>query len=157
VAGDNQQNFHPEGVPQPVVIQGEMQYLPHIDAHTGNYNAAPYHPPYPEIPYVHLYRDVGVAEAFPAQAPPFAPEVQGDYDGLFLYGAQPLATDPPEAFPGVWLHPAAPVNVPPANGLRNLANRYLNNPDTHVNMLWIEPGPGGRFQVWFALELADIF
>ena len=47
--------------------------------------------------------------------------------------------------------------MPPANGLRNLVNRYLNNPDTRVNVLQIEPGPGGRFEVWIALELADIF
>ena len=46
--------------------------------------------------------------------------------------------------------------MPPANGLRNLAGRFLNNPDTLVNMLWIEPGPGGRFVVRIELELADI-
>ena len=45
----------------------------------------------------------------------------------------------------------------PANGLRILAGRFLNNPDTLVHMLRIEPGPGGRFEVWIALELADIF
>ena len=81
-------------------------------------------------------------------------EVQGNYDGPFIYGAQFPAAGPPEAFPAVWPHPAAPTNM---NGLRNLANRYLNNPDTHVNVLRIEPGPGGRFEVWIALELADIF
>ncbi len=59
----------------------------------------------------------------------------------------------PKLFPGVWLHPAPPVNVPPADGLRNLAGRYLNNPNTRVNLLRIEPGPGGRFEVWIALEL----
>ena len=47
--------------------------------------------------------------------------------------------------------------MPQANGLRILAGRFLNNPDTLVNMLRIEPGPGGSFEVWIALELADIF
>ena len=84
-------------------------------------------------------------------------EVRGNYDGLFVYGARFPAADPPEAFPGVWPHPAEPANMPPANGLRNLAIRYLNNPDTHVNVLRIEPGPSGRFEVWLVLELADIF
>jgi hypothetical protein len=40
--------------------------------------------------------------------------------------------------------------------LRNLFGRFLNNPDTLVNMLRIEPGTGGRFVAWIELELADI-
>jgi hypothetical protein len=119
-----------------------------------------------------MYRD-GVAEPVPAQVYPFAPvcrtlllyvsiqpynfvqEVQEHYDG---YGAHFPAVDPPEALPGVWPHPAPPADIPPAaNGLRNLVGRFLNNPGTLVNMLRIEPGPGGRFEVWIALELADIF
>ncbi|KAI9458887.1 hypothetical protein BJY52DRAFT_402255 [Lactarius psammicola] len=164
VAGDDQQDVYWGGVPQPVgnvVTQGETQYPRHIGA--PNYNAAHYHPPpplYPEVPHVHMHWDVGVAEAVPPQAHPFAPlvqEVQENYDGLFSYGAQFPAAGPPEALPGVWLHPAPPANIPPANDLRNLAGRYLNNPDTRVKTLRIDPGPGGRFEVWIALELADIF
>ncbi|KAH8996353.1 hypothetical protein EDB92DRAFT_1597641 [Lactarius akahatsu] len=161
MATDDQQDVHREGFPQPVgnvVVQGEMQYPRHIDA--PNYNVIHYNPPpppYPEVPYMHVHRDVGVAEAVPAQAHPFAPEVQENYNGLFGYGAQFPAADPPEAFPGVQPHPAPPADMPPANGLRNLASHYLNNPGTHVNMLRIGPGPGGRFEVLIALELADIF
>ena len=80
---------------------------------------------------------------------------QENYDG---YGAHLPAADPPEAFPGVRLYPAPPVDNPPAvDGLRNLARHFLNNPGTLVNMLRIVPGPGGRFEVWIALELADIY
>ncbi|KAI9457010.1 hypothetical protein BJY52DRAFT_1274499 [Lactarius psammicola] len=178
VAGHDQQDFHRGGVPQlvgNVVMQGEMQYPRHIDA--PNYNVAhyhPLHPPYPEVPYVHTHRDVGVVEPVPAQAYPFAPvsrtflprvyiqpnhsvqEVQENHDGHFGYGAQFPAADPPEAFPGVWPHPAPPANMPPADGLRILAGRYLNNPNTRVSLLRIEPGPDGRFEVWIALDLADI-
>ncbi|KAH9036029.1 hypothetical protein EDB83DRAFT_2415390 [Lactarius deliciosus] len=164
VFGDDQQDVHREGVPQPagnMVIQGEMQYPPRIDV--PDYNMVHYHPPpspYPEVPYAYIHRDVGVAEAIPAQALPFAlnQEVQGNYDRPFQvgYGAQLRAADPPEAFPGVWPHPAPPANMPLADGLRNLASHYLNNPDTRVNVLQIEPGPGGRFEVWIALDLADI-
>ncbi|KAI9428335.1 hypothetical protein H4582DRAFT_2073468 [Lactarius indigo] len=135
-----------------------MRYPRYVDA--SNYNAAHYHPrplPYPEVQYMHVQRDEGVAEAVPAQVHPFAPEVQENHDGLFGYGAQSPALDPLEAFPGVRPHPAPPADIPPTNGLRNLASRFLNNPGTHVNMLRIEPGPGGRFEVWIALELADIF
>ena len=82
-------------------------------------------------------------------------EVQQNYDG---YRAHFPAADPPEAFPGVWPHPAPPAEMPPtANGLRNLAGHFLNNPGTLINMLRIEPGPNGRFKVWIALELADIY
>ena|ERR1700761_4366762 len=117
--------------------------------------------------------DVGVAEVVPAQAHPFAPvcitfllhvyiqlnhlvqQVQENDDGLYGHGAHLPAADPPGAFPGD--HPAPHADMPPENGLRILAGRFLNNPDTLVNMLRIEPGPGGRFEVWIALELADIF
>ena len=120
-----------------------------------------------------MHQDHGVAEPVPAQEQPFAPVcrtfllhvsiqrnrfmqgAQENYDG---YGAHFPAADPPEAFPGARPHPARPANMPPAaNGLRNLAGRFLNNPGTNVNMLWIEPGPNGRFEVWIALELPDIF
>ena len=81
--------------------------------------------------------------------------VQENYDG---YGAHFPAVDAPEAFPGVWPYPAPRGDMPPvANGLRNLVGRFLNNPGTLVNMLRIEPGPNGRFEVWIALELADIY
>src|SRR6266702_7686907 len=125
---------------------------------------------------MHMHRDVGAVQGVPVQAHAFAPvcralssstyitdqiirlqEVQENHDGLFGYGAQFPVADPPEAFPGMWPYPAPLANMPPPNGLRNLADRYLNNPNTRVNMVWIEPGPGGRFKVWIALELADIF
>ena len=122
---------------------------------------------------MHIHQDDRVAEPVAAQAHPFAPVsrtfllyvsiepnhfvqyVQQNYDG---YGAHFPAADPPEDFPGVWPHPAPRVDMPPvANGLRNLLGRFLNNPGTLVNMLRIEPGPHGRFEVWIALELADIY
>ncbi|KAN0131298.1 hypothetical protein V8E53_010878 [Lactarius tabidus] len=161
VAGGYQED-HREGVPQPVgnvAMQGEPQHPRYIDA--PNYDAAYYRPPPPrappylQVPYVHMHRDDGVAEPVPAQVYPFALEVQEHYDG---YGAHFPAVDPPEALPGAWPHPAPPADIPPAaNGLRNIVGRFLNNPGTLVNMLRIEPGPGGRFEVWIALELADIF
>ena len=117
-----------------------------------------------------MYRGDGVAEPVPAQAHPFAPvcetfllhipiqlnyfvqERQGNYDGHGAYF--PAA----EAFPGVRPYPTPPADMPQANNsLRNLVGRFLNNPGTLVNMLRIEPGPNGRFEVWVALELADIY
>ena len=81
--------------------------------------------------------------------------VRENFDG---YGAHFAAVDPPVAYPGNRPYPAPPVDMPPAaNGLRNLVGRFLNNPGTIVNMLRIVPGPNGRFEVWVALELADIY
>ena len=86
-------------------------------------------------------------------------EVQDNSDGFYRDGVHLPAAgpSPPEALPGGWPHPEPPVNIPLANGLRILAGRLLNNPDTLVNTLRIEPGSGGRFEVWIALELADLF
>jgi hypothetical protein len=117
-----------------------------------------------------MHRGDDVAEPVPAQAHPFAPvrrtfllhvsfqlyqlvqRAQENYDG---FGAHFPVADSPEAFGP---YPARPANMPPAgNGLRNLVGHFLNNPGTLVNMLRIEPGPGGRFEVWIALELAEIY
>ena len=82
-------------------------------------------------------------------------EVQQNYEG---YGAHFPAAEPPELFPGVQPYPAPHADMPPAaNGLINLVGRIMNNPGTLVNMLCIEPGPGGRFEVWIALELVEIY
>jgi hypothetical protein len=159
LAGDYQDGIHQENVPQlvgNVAMQGEMQQPRHIDApnyHATHYNHPPLpYPQVPQVPYVHVHR---FAEPVPAQAHPFAPEVQENYDG---YGAHFPAAGPPEVFPGVWPHPAPRADMQPAvDGLRNLAGWLLNNPGTLVNIIQIEPGPGGRFEAWIALELPDIF
>jgi len=158
VAGEDAHRPQPVGN---VDMQGQMGYHPHhIDA--PNYDPAHYHPPppaYPEVPYMHMQRDMGAAQGVPAHAQVFAPQVQENHAGQFGYGAQFPGADPqpPEAFPPIWPHPAPLANMPPANRLRNFAIRYLNDPDTRVNMVRIEPGPGGRVSVLIALELGDIF
>jgi len=82
--------------------------------------------------------------------------VQENYHGNFQYGAQfPIAN--PEPIQDIGPHPAPFANVQPANGLRNLAGWYLNNPEAVVNMLRIGPAPGGRVLVWVEFELPDIF
>ena len=79
-------------------------------------------------------------------------------DGLYGHGAQFPGADPPEDVPGVWLHPPPPADPDmPANDLKFFAARLINNPDTRVNILRIEPGAGGRFEVWITLELTNLF
>ncbi|KAH9051108.1 hypothetical protein EDB83DRAFT_2397936 [Lactarius deliciosus] len=162
VAGDDQQDINLEEleVLQPLgnaAVQDEIQYPHHIDAPNNNpvYYYPP-SPPHPEDPYVRMHQE-GIAQGVPAQAHPFALAAQDNLDGLYGHGAQFPAADPPEAFHNVWLDPAPLANMLPVNGLRDLIGRNLNNPDTLINMVWIEPGPGGRVKLWIALELADIF
>ena len=40
--------------------------------------------------------------------------------------------------------------------LRRLAGRYVNNPGSLVNVVHLEPGASGRFQVVIILDVADI-
>ena len=46
--------------------------------------------------------------------------------------------------------------MPVLDGLRRLAERYLNNPESLINAVRFEYGPSGRSQVVIMLELADI-
>ena len=43
-----------------------------------------------------------------------------------------------------------------ADGLRRLADRYVNNPDSVVGVVRLEPGPSGGFQVVIILEVAGL-
>ena len=48
-------------------------------------------------------------------------------------------------------------NEPARETLRRMANRYLNDPNSQVNMIRMEPGIAGGIRVDITLELADIF
>ena len=41
-------------------------------------------------------------------------------------------------------------------GLRRLARRYVNNPESLVNVVRVESSASGRFQIVIMLEVADI-
>ena len=41
-------------------------------------------------------------------------------------------------------------------GLRRLARRYVNSPESLVNVVRLEPSTSGRFQIVIILEVADI-
>ena len=40
--------------------------------------------------------------------------------------------------------------------LRRLAGRYVNNPDSTVNGVYLECGPSGRFQVVVTIDIGDV-
>ena len=49
---------------------------------------------------------------------------------------------------------AIDISVP--ERLRRLARRYVNNPESLVNGVHLEPGPSGRFQVVITIDITDI-
>jgi hypothetical protein len=71
------------------------------------------------------------------------------------YADQHGGAGPAQAFLGEW-----PNQVPVPNEvrevLRRLANRYLHQPGSQVEMVRMEPGPAGGIQVVITLELADL-
>ncbi|KAI9449385.1 hypothetical protein BJY52DRAFT_1227802 [Lactarius psammicola] len=99
-----------------------------------------------------------VAQGVPAHLQAFTSEDQENYNGIFGYAPTDPAVDHPQYFPGpeaLPYHMPLP-NAPLADGLRNLAGHYINNPGAHVNMIHIEPGPAGCFEVLIMLEMVDI-
>ena len=53
-------------------------------------------------------------------------------------------------------HQVPALGEPATEILRRLANRYLNHPDTQVDMVCMEPGPAGGIRMVITLELADL-
>ncbi|KAI0249232.1 hypothetical protein BJV78DRAFT_1229208 [Lactifluus subvellereus] len=93
----------------------------------------------PVLPY--MCHNVRVAQGFPAQPEPIVPHVAPG-------PAQAAFPDPSVQ------HVPAPDQLA-AENLRHLADRFLNHPDTQIEAVLMEPGPGGRFKVMISLEIAD--
>jgi hypothetical protein len=77
---------------------------------------------------------------------------------VFHYAGQQGPAGPAEAFLDEWPHRVPDFNEPLAARelLRRLANRYLNEPDSQVDVVRIEPGRAGGIRVVITLELADL-
>ncbi|KAH9015746.1 hypothetical protein EDB83DRAFT_2439686 [Lactarius deliciosus] len=155
-----QQQVHQERIPHPAengAMQGLIQDanrlpLPYYDAAHNQL-----HPDYPAAPHAYMQQDGRVAQGVPAYPQAVAPEVQENHEEIFGYAPAGPAVGP-QYFPGheVLRHQTPLRSAPPDDGLRNLAGRYINSPGTRVNMLRIEPGLSGHFEVWIVLETADI-
>ena len=48
-----------------------------------------------------------------------------------------------------------PASQPAAENLRRLASRYLNHPDSQVDLIRMEPGSAGRYKAAIVLKMAD--
>ena len=59
------------------------------------------------------------------------------------------------ALPDPSAHRGLALGQPTAENLRRLASRYLNHPDSQIDMVRMEPGSAGRYKVVIVLEMAD--
>ena len=77
---------------------------------------------------------------------------------IFDYAGQHAPGGLAPAFVDEFPHQAhLPVMIEPATEvLRRLASHYLNQPDSQVGMVHMEPGLGGGVRVVITLELADL-
>lgn len=64
------------------------------------------------------------------------------------------AAGPFQAHPNMDIDPVPDMSV--TESLRRLAGRYIDNPESFVNAVRLEPGSSGRFLVVITLETADI-
>jgi hypothetical protein len=83
--------------------------------------------------------------------------VQVNRDNDLLEYAQHVAPDPAQAAPyPPFVRRALTPNQPREDNLRRLASRFLYHPDSRVNVVWMEPGAAGRFEVVIVLEASDL-
>jgi hypothetical protein len=62
----------------------------------------------------------------------------------------------PQAHANVGLDQTQVFDATVTEGLRRLAGRYVNDPDSLVNAVRLEPSPSGRFRIIIMLEIAGI-
>lgn len=72
------------------------------------------------------------------------------------YADQHGGADPAQVFTDEWPNQVPIPNEQAREVLRRLANRYLHQPGSQVEMVRMEPGPAGGIQVVITLELADL-
>ena len=64
--------------------------------------------------------------------------------------------DPLQVQTGAEPDQAQVLDLPVSERLRRLARRYVNNPESLVNGVHLEPAPSGRFQVVITIDITDI-
>ena len=76
--------------------------------------------------------------------------------GMFDHVDWHPEAEPDQAIREEWPHRGRVPNDPATEVLRQLANRYLHQPGSQVDMVHMEPGPAGGIRVVITLELADL-
>jgi hypothetical protein len=83
----------------------------------------------------------------------FQPDFSPKEIDAFDYAAQQAAAGPAQASLDEFPHQEP--NEPAVEVLRRLANRYLNQPGSQVDIR-MEPGPAGGIRMVITLELAEL-
>ncbi|KAN0109432.1 hypothetical protein V8E52_009307 [Russula decolorans] len=72
------------------------------------------------------------------------------------YALLPDAVDPLQVLTSAEPDQVQVLDIPVSERLRRLARRYVNDPESLVNGVYLESGPSGRFQVVITVEIGDI-
>ncbi|KAH9992010.1 hypothetical protein BJV74DRAFT_795886 [Russula compacta] len=158
--GNGQPECQWEDVPPAIrngAMQGRLQDPYHINV--ANYRIAHY-PPLPggpTAPYMHV--NVELDQGGPEREEAIYPldlSPQGNQENeIFGYDPQRLLPGSTQAaFPNPSAHQAPALDRPAAENLRRLASRYLQHPDSQIDMIRMEPGSAGRYRVVIVLEMA---
>jgi hypothetical protein len=75
---------------------------------------------------------------------------------IFDYAGQHTAPGPAQAWLDELPHQDPVLNEPATEALRRLARRYLNQPNSQVEMVRMEPAPTGGIMVVITLELVGL-
>ena len=75
---------------------------------------------------------------------------------IFGYVDQLAAAGPGLARLDEWPRQVPAPGEPATEILRRFANRYLNHPNSQVDMVCMEPRPAGGIRMVITLELADL-
>jgi len=132
----DQRNGHWEDVPQPVGdVAGQDRPCnpPHINM-AYHRMADNYPRPLDNAAVPHAFPGVGLAQEVPAPALLNVPEIPGP----FAYQLPPV------------------LDQPAAENLRQLAIRYLRDPDSQVKLVCMEPGAAGSCKVVITVEIANV-
>jgi hypothetical protein len=79
--------------------------------------------------------------------------------GLFGHAPQHVAPWPAPAqaaFPQPFVHRAPTPVQPGTESIRRFANHYLNDPNSQIDMVYMEPGAADRFKVVIILDISDV-
>jgi len=90
----------------------------------------------------------------PTQAWSVAPQAQ-HYQENAGYAPLHEVVDPPQVQMDMAPNEGA-LDMSAPERLRRLAGRYVGNPDSTVNGVYLEPGPSGRFQIVITIDIGDV-
>jgi len=155
-AYDDQPGGHWENAPPPGWGVAEPDHRLHDPRHidVAYHGPVDYHPPPLRDPAVqYVFPNVGNVQGIHAQ-----PQSNVPYQQYARFGYVPLApgpAPPPIPDPSAYGIPAPTPGQTAAGNLRRLASRILRHPNTHVNMVSMEPHAAGHCNVVIILKVAD--